>query len=129
MTVRALIVDDNAEFLSAARTLLQGEGIVVVAVASTGQEALAAAQAHRPHVALVDVELGNESGFDVVECLSRATERRTPAILISARSQDDLQDLIAASPAIGFVPKSRLSGHAIVELLDRSGPAAGHRAR
>jgi CheY-like chemotaxis protein len=128
VTVRALIVDDNAEFLTAARALLQREGVVVVAVASTGREALAAARAHQPHVALVDVELGNESGFDVVELLSRTTERQTPAILISARSQDDLQDLIAASPAIGFVPKSRLSGDAIVELLDRSGRAGDQPA-
>jgi CheY-like chemotaxis protein len=128
VTVRALIVDDNAEFLTAARALLQREGVVVVAVASTGREALAAARAHKPHVALVDVELGNESGFDVVELLSRTTERQTPAILISARSQDDLQDLIAASPAIGFVPKSRLSGDAIVQLLDRSGRAGDQPA-
>lgn len=126
--MRVLIVDDNTGYLGVARVVLRREGIVVVGVASTGPEALAAARAHSPDVALVDVELGNESGFDVAERLSRMAEWRTRVILISARSQDDLQDLIAASPAIGFLPKSRLSAGAIAELLDRSDTGGRPRA-
>jgi hypothetical protein len=38
-------------------------------------------------------------------------------VLISARAEQDMRDLIDASPAIGFVSKSRLSAQAIVELL------------
>jgi len=34
--------------------------------------------------------------------------------------EQDLRDLIDASPAIGFVPQSRLSADAIIELPDRS---------
>jgi DNA-binding response OmpR family regulator len=126
--MRALIVDDNTDYLGVARAVLRQQGIVVVGIASTGPEALAAARAHEPDVALVDVELGSESGFDVAERLSRLAEWRTRVILISARSQDDLQDLIAASPAIGFLPKSRLSAGAIAELLDRSDTGGRPRA-
>jgi two-component system, NarL family, nitrate/nitrite response regulator NarL len=126
--MRALIVDDNTDYLGVARAVLRRQGIVVVGIASTGPEALAAARAHEPDVALVDVELGSESGFDVAERLSRLAEWRTRVILISARSQDDLQDLIAASPAIGFLPKSRLSAGAIAELLDRSDTGGRPRA-
>jgi CheY-like chemotaxis protein len=85
------------------------------------------ARAHNPDVVLVDVELGNESGIGVAERLNRPAECRTPVILISAHSQDDLQDLVAASLAIGFMPKSRLSAGAIVELLDRPDTAVGRR--
>jgi two-component system, NarL family, nitrate/nitrite response regulator NarL len=126
--MRALIVDDNTDYLGVARAVLRRQGIVVVGIASTGPEALAAARAHEPDVALVDVELGSESGFDVAVRLSRLAEWRTRVILISARSQDDLQDLIAASPAIGFLPKSRLSAGAIAELLDRSDTGGRPRA-
>ena len=44
-------------------------------------------------------------------------------ILISTHAEDDLADLIAESPAIGFLPKSELSAAAIrgmLQLVERS---------
>ena len=125
MTVRALIVDDNAEFLGAASRLLVDEGIAVVGVASTAAEALHLVDEHDPDVVLVDVYLGAESGFDLAERLRPAGRRQRPVILISADDEADFEDLIAASPAIGFVSKSRLSADAIAELLDRGERADG----
>ncbi|HEX3796064.1 MAG TPA: response regulator, partial [Acidimicrobiales bacterium] len=84
MSVRALLVDDNATFLASARRLLEGEGIVIVGVASTGVEALRAAEQHDPDVMLVDVDLGEESGFDLAERSSATEGARRPVILISA---------------------------------------------
>lgn len=124
MSLRVVIVDDSAEFLQVARSLLEREGITVVDSAMTGAEALRSAQEHDPDVVLLDVGLGEESGFDVAELLSRATGRRTRVILISARPEQDLRDLIEASPAIGFVPKSQLSANAITNLLDGSRPGS-----
>jgi two-component system nitrate/nitrite response regulator NarL len=118
MTVRAVIVDDNAEFLGAATSLLEGDGIAVVGVASNAAEALRLVDEHDPDVVLVDVYLGDESGFDLAERLSPATARQRPVILISTDLEADLEDLIATSTAIGFVSKSRLSANAIAELLD-----------
>jgi CheY-like chemotaxis protein len=111
--LRAVVVEDSAEFLRAARSLLEREGIIVAASASTGAEALRRVAEHHPDIVLVDIRLGDESGFDVAERLGR----HTPVILISAHPEQDFADLIDASPAIGFLPKSRLSGRAIVELL------------
>ena len=122
MSVRAVIVDDSAEFVRAARSLLEREGITVVDSATTGAGALRCAQEHDPDVVLLDVGLAEESGFDVAELLSRATGRRTRVILISALPEQDLRDLIQASPAIGFVPKSQLSANAITDLLDGARP-------
>jgi hypothetical protein len=39
-------------------------------------------------------------------------------ILISTHSEEDLAHLIAATPALGFVPKTRLSAQAIRDLLE-----------
>src|SRR5258708_1751242 len=69
MSIRAVIVDDNAEFLDAARLMLERGGIMVVAGVSTGAEALRCAEEYDPDVVLVDVGLGSESGFDVAERL------------------------------------------------------------
>jgi DNA-binding NarL/FixJ family response regulator len=120
--LRCMIVDDNAGFLRSARVLLEGEGIAVVAVASTGDDALREADALGPDVVLVDIDLGGESGFDVVDRL-RDCRGRSPSdvILISTHAEDDYVDLIEASPALGFLSKSALSGRAIRDLLDRQG--------
>jgi CheY-like chemotaxis protein len=70
--VRCLIVDDNADFVDAARGLLERQDITVVGAASSGAEALRCFTELRPDVTLVDINLGAESGFDVVEQLHRA---------------------------------------------------------
>ena len=71
--MRLLIVDDNAHFLEAARDLLEREGMTVVAVASTSAEALRRADELQPDVTLVDVDLGDDSGFDLARQLAAAT--------------------------------------------------------
>jgi DNA-binding NarL/FixJ family response regulator len=114
--LRCLIVDDNRRFLDAARGLLEREGITVVGVASTSAEALDQVQEWRPDVTLVDIDLGKESGFELVRRLADLAPLRM--ILISTHAEQDYADLIAASPAIGFVPKSALSAAAIRALLN-----------
>jgi CheY-like chemotaxis protein len=122
MALRALIVDDNGEFLSTARRLLEGEGFDLVEVASSSDEALRRSEEHDFDVILVDVDLGEESGFDLAERLSLPQERRRPIVLISAYAEEDLAGLIEASPAVGFLSKSRLSAMAIIEVLDHTDP-------
>jgi CheY-like chemotaxis protein len=114
-----MIVDDNVEFLTAARGLLEREGLTVVGVASNSTEALRAVADSNPDVVLVDVDLGDESGFDLAGRLSPPVGRRTPVVMISAYLEEDLEDLILGSPAIGFVPKLSLTAAAIVDLVDR----------
>ncbi len=124
MTLRCLIVDDSPRFLDAARGLLERQGITVVGVASTSAEAIRFAEELRPDVTLLDIDLGGQSGFEVARRLQRAaTLAPARVILTSTHAEQDYADLIAASPAIGFLPKSALSGSAIRDLLDRvSGP-------
>ena len=122
MTVRLLIVDDNMHFLEAARDLLEREGITVVALASTSAEALKHADELQPDVTLVDIDLGGESGFDLARQLAdRARGNPLPVVLISTYAEQDLRDLIADSPAVGFLSKSDLSGRAIHALLGAQG--------
>ena len=120
MPLRTLIVDDSARFLDAASDLLGREGLTVVGVASTGDETRRQAEALQPDVILVDVFLGKESGLDLARRLVDETDGTT-VILISSHSEADLADLIAASPAAGFVPKTQLSASAIRRIVgDRS---------
>jgi DNA-binding NarL/FixJ family response regulator len=108
--IHCLIVDDNQPFLDAARLLLEREGVPVVGVATTSAEALRLEDQLRPDVVLVDIRLGEESGFDLARRLSATV------ILISTHAQSDYAEEIAASPAAGFIPKTQLSASAVLRL-------------
>jgi CheY-like chemotaxis protein len=114
-----MIVDDNADFLTAATELLEQEGISIVGVASTSSDAVERAEQLRPDLTLVDIDLGAESGFDLVRRLTQ--DGGGPAsrvILISTYGERDFAELIMTSPAIGFLSKSDLSADAIKAMIE-----------
>jgi DNA-binding NarL/FixJ family response regulator len=116
--MRCVIIDDSVNFVDAARRLLEHDGIMVVGVASTSAEALRCVQDLRPDVILVDVNLGEENGFELAEQIHRSgLPAPPPVIMISTHNEQDLADLIATSPAVGFVAKLGLSGGAVRDLL------------
>ena len=125
MRLRCVVVDDNEHFLTAARELLEREGIAVVGVASTGAEALRRVRELRPELTLVDIDLGAESGLDLARRLAAGPRpSRARVILISSHAQADFQELIDASSAAGFVSKSNLSAEAIFTVLGEHGDEA-----
>jgi CheY-like chemotaxis protein len=119
-----LIVDDSAEFRDAASAMLERAGISVVGKATNSAEALRYYEDLHPDVALVDIDLGGEDGFALAEQLDRlsATSTSLAVILVSTYAESDLEEMIIASPAVGFLQKFSLSPDAIRELAD------GHRA-
>jgi len=122
--MRCLIVDDSADFRDAASAMLERAGISVVGKASNSAEALRYYEDLHPDVALVDIDLGGEDGFALAELLDRvsATSTTLAVILVSTYAESDLEEMINASPAVGFLQKFSLSPDAIRELAD------GHRA-
>lgn len=94
--------------------MLERQGMAVVGVAANGTEALRQARDLSPDVALVDISLGEESGFDVGR---QITPHVGSVILISSQDEDDYAELIAASPAVGFLSKAKLSADAIRQLV------------
>jgi DNA-binding NarL/FixJ family response regulator len=118
MSLRCLIVDDSPEFFHAARALLEQQGIEVVGVATSAQEAVRRAEEARPDVTLVDIDLNGDSGFALVRTLKAEGDAAGgQLIMISSHAEDEFAELIEASPAIGFVAKSDLSAEAIRALL------------
>jgi DNA-binding NarL/FixJ family response regulator len=120
--LHCLIVDDSSILLKTARALLEREGISVVGVASNSAEALRLVGELRPDVTLVDIELGEESGLDLADRLALLDGHlQTISILISTHPEEDFADLIAASPAAGFLHKTDLSAKAIHALVEAAG--------
>jgi DNA-binding NarL/FixJ family response regulator len=120
--LRCLIVDDSPRFLAAARGLLERQGVTVVGLVATAEQALELSAEQRPDVTLVDIDLGGVSGLELAGRLHREAAPAAPRIiLISTHAEEDYADLIAASPAIGFLPKTSLSADAICSLLRQNG--------
>jgi DNA-binding NarL/FixJ family response regulator len=126
MVLRCFIVDDSPHFLDAAQALLEREGVALVGVASTSEEALRRVEDVKPDVVLIDVDLGNESGFNLARRFESETSLdRSRVILISSHAEEDLWDLITAAPVAAFLSKSRLSARAIHQILGEGvGPNA-----
>jgi two-component system, NarL family, nitrate/nitrite response regulator NarL len=120
MPIRCLIVDDQRSFLLAASSVLEAGGLEVVGLALSAEEAVRLAAELTPDVVLVDIDLGDESGLDLAAELAGGTNGMD-IVLISTHGEEDFAELIEASPAIGFLPKARLSGRALRAMVERGG--------
>lgn len=120
--MRCLIVDDSADFRDAASAMLERAGISVVGKAANSAEALRCYEDSHPDVALVDVDLGGEDGFELAEELTRVTANALAVILVSTYAEADLAEMIDTSPAVGFLQKFSLSPDAIRRLLKVTEP-------
>jgi len=115
--MRCLLVDDNEAFVETARRVLEPDGVRVAGTASTIGEALLRAGELQPDVVLVDIMLSDENGFDLARRLAESPARDLAVIMISSDTEDDYADLVAGSPALGFLPKDELSADRIRRLL------------
>ena len=115
---RCLIVDDNELFLEIAAASLAGDDLDVVGTATNSAEALRQVAEQRPDVVLVDINLGEESGFELARMLvGRFPQLASGVVLISTRAERDFGGLVEASAAVGFVPKTQLSARAVLEVV------------
>jgi DNA-binding NarL/FixJ family response regulator len=115
--MRCLLVDDNTAFLETARSVLIRDGLTVTGTASSSAEAMQQAGELRPDIALVDIGLGAENGFDLARDLA---SRGITVIMTSASAKADYADLITDSPVAGFLAKAHLSAAGIRRILGRA---------
>jgi len=102
--LRVLVVDDHEVVHWGFRTMLGEQPWVERTLsARTGEEAVALARRFVPHVALVDLFVGEESGAELCERL-RAVSPRTSVLLISGAGRISPTAAKAAGAA-GFISK------------------------
>ena len=111
-----LIVDDHAGFRAQARRLLAATGFQVIGEAEDGASAVEAARRLRPGVVLLDVQLPDFDGFEVARRLADVGVDAA-TVLTSTRDSSAYRRRLAASPALGFIPKSELSGASLAALV------------
>ena len=81
---RILIVDDDPQLRETVTIVLQTQGYEVLA-AETGEEGLAQASQHSPDLILLDVNLPDRMGFDVVREVRRLSD--VPVLMLTGRTE------------------------------------------
>jgi DNA-binding NarL/FixJ family response regulator len=103
---KLLIVDDHAAVRAGLAALVAPEpALEVVAAVADADGAIAAAEEHAPHLALVDFHLPGEDGLSVCLRLNGLTPRPR-VVLYSAFADDTLAVLAAVAGAHALVAKS-----------------------
>jgi DNA-binding NarL/FixJ family response regulator len=110
--MRVVIAEDNVLLSSGLELLLGSKGFEVVAVATDGQSFLAAVDAHRPDVTIVDVRLPPSFRDEGIRAALQA-RRDHPALPVLVLSQYVevvyASQLLAAPSGIGYLLKDRVS--------------------
>ncbi len=105
MPLTILLVDDHTIVRQGLRALLDQEpGLQVVAEASTGAEALAAAAALQPQVAVTDYSLPDLAGAEVIAGI-RACSPQTQVLVLSMHDSEDAVRPAVRAGARGYLVK------------------------
>ena len=103
---KILVIDDDEKVLSIARRNLEAAGYEVL-VASSALKMPQIVQREKPDLVLLDIEMPALSGEHVLDLATLFDFlRTTPIVLHSAKSDEELQALVARSQAKGYIKKT-----------------------
>lgn len=103
--LRVMVVDDHPMWRDAVERDLQQAGFDVVAVAASGDQALARFPAARPQVVVMDLQVPGPSGVEVTEQVLRHDPSARVLVLSASGEQADVLAAVKAG-ATGYLVKS-----------------------
>lgn len=111
--MRVALADDSVLLREGVRSLLEDEGIAVVASVDDGQQLLTAVAAHRPNLAIVDVRMPPTHTTEGLEA-ALEIKRRFPDIGVLVLSQYVLREyatelLSTETVGVGYLLKNRVT--------------------
>ena len=101
---RVLLVDDHDLFRRGLRTLLEEQGVQIVAEATDGVEAIAGVREHSPDVVLMDINMPVMSGVDATREIGRVSPLTRVVVLTISDGDGDVIDAVLAG-ASGYLLK------------------------
>jgi two-component system, NarL family, response regulator DegU len=111
--ITVVIADDHPIFRRGLRQIIETDlGIKVVAETDDGEAALAALQEHAPQVAVIDVDMPNRDGFDVMQTI-RAKRIPVAVIFLTMHKDERIFNKALDLGVTGYV----LKDSAITEIV------------
>jgi DNA-binding NarL/FixJ family response regulator len=103
-TLRVLIVDDHDLFRTGLRNLLEEQGVVIVAEAASGAEAVKIVRELAPDVVVMDLNMPGMGGVDATRHITAAAPLTRVVMLTISEEDNDVMDAILAG-ACGYLLK------------------------
>ena len=104
--VQVLVVDDHESFRHAAASVVEAaDGFVVAGAVATGEELLVAAEALRPDLVLMDINLPGMDGLEATRRL-RKSARPPAVILLSTYDESEFGARPQECGAIAYLAKA-----------------------
>ncbi len=126
--MKLLVADDHTLFRDGLVTLLEAAGFAVVSQVGSGATAIEAALALRPDVLLIDMDMADLSGLEILRRVRAEWNTAQVVILTDAEDDSELWDVVEAG-ARGYLSKS-LNAEEFIRLLQgmsRGEAAMTHR--
>jgi len=134
MSVKVLIVDDQAPFREAARAVVEAtDGFAVVGESDTGEASVSATRDLHPDLVLMDVNLPGINGLQATREILKDSNGVVVVLLLSTYEEEEYGPKAAECGASAYIPKSkfepdRLPANATAPATRRC-RRAGHRDR
>jgi len=121
--IRILLVDDSPYFLAAARDFLQlQQNLNVVGVAGEPQGMLTQIRQADPDVILLDVNVGNHNGLELIPGIKEAAPR-AKIVILTILEEEPYRAAALQAGADAFVRKTEMSRQLISVIAELSAAA------
>lgn len=115
--VKTLLVDDSITFLSVACRYLATLPVEIAGEALTGRDAIAMEESCKPDLVLLDIEIGELNGFELLRQF-KAKCKPPRVIIVTLHDQDEYRSAAAQAGADGFIVKREFAT-ALAPLIEK----------
>jgi two-component system, NarL family, response regulator NreC len=115
MPIRVVLADDHVLVRQGIKSLLEREGMQVLAEASDGQEAVRQVEKLNPDVAIMDIGMPLLNGMDAVRALGRSCPKTKP-VLLTQHDEDQYVSEALDAGVKGYVLKSQVANDLVLAI-------------
>jgi len=115
MPIKVVLADDHVLVRQGIKSLLEREGMQVLAEASDGQEAVRQVEKLNPDVAIMDIGMPLLNGMDAARALGRSAPKTKP-VLLTQHDEDQYVSEALEAGVKGYVLKSQVANDLVLAI-------------